>query len=190
MPRVSKDKMIQNRTRIEETTAKLIKEKGLKVSIADLMNASGLTHGGFYKHYSSKDELLTKICSLMFNASNEKWQKKVKDAPSHALARQVILEGYLSQQNKNNVAEGCPIPCLAMDISRHDTSEMIKNSFKQGIEQLLAILTTLEDTDTAEDDAIYDLSVMVGALLLARATSGELSNRFLSTAKSKLIADR
>lgn len=190
MPRVSKDKMFQNRVKIEETTAKLIKEQGLKVSIADLMNASGLTHGGFYKHYNSKDEFLTKICSLVFNNSNEKWQKRVKDAPSHAAARQSIIEAYLSQENKNNIGNGCPIPSLATDMSREETSDMIKKSFEQGVVRLLTILTTLEDSDAAKEDAIFDMSAMVGALLLARATSGELSDCFLSTVKSKLIAKK
>ena len=190
MPRVSKVKMIENREKIEETTAKLIKERGIKVSIADLMAASGLTHGGFYKHYSSKDEFLTKICALVFDNSKEKWQNRIKDAPSRSIARQAIIRAYLSQENKNNVGNGCPIPSIAVDISRHDTSEEMKASFEQGLEGLLDILTQLEDSDTAKEDAIYDMSAMVGALILSRATSGDLTNQFLSIVMSRLIAKK
>ena len=75
MPRVSKKLAIENRKNIEHATSRLIREKGFAVSVADLMKAAGLTHGGFYKHFQNKDELIDIACQDIFlqSVSNHKW---------------------------------------------------------------------------------------------------------------------
>ena len=74
MPRVSKEQTDLNRSAIENVSAKLFREKGFNgVSVSDLMAAAGLTHGGFYGHFSSKDELAAVACANAFDHAVERW---------------------------------------------------------------------------------------------------------------------
>lgn len=73
MPRVSKQLAAENRKKIENITSHLIRDRGFAVSVSDLMHAAGLTHGGFYKHFQSKDELIDIACKDTFEQSVRKW---------------------------------------------------------------------------------------------------------------------
>ncbi|WP_098729657.1 TetR/AcrR family transcriptional regulator [Acinetobacter baumannii] len=190
MPRVSKKEMENNRTHIEDNSSRLIREKGFQVSVAELMGASNLTHGGFYKHFQSKEELMGIACQKAFEESVKKWNKRVEDASNLDNARKSLIEGYLSRDNKNEPGNGCPISSLAIDVSREPLDAYVRVVFQDGIEKLLNILKETHPNliaESAGDSAINDLSCMVGALILARATDGELSEKFLTIAKAHLL---
>ncbi|HEY0207533.1 TetR/AcrR family transcriptional regulator [Acerihabitans sp.] len=193
MPRVSRAETERNRIAIEEASSRLFREQGLRVSVADLMGAVGLTHGGFYGHFASKDDLAAIACAKAFGDSVGRWHKRMAGTRDHASAHAELIEGYLLSQNLSAVGTGCPLAALATDVSREPEDKPVRQAFLQGLEQLVAILAgELRDTDTvtARETALAEISTMVGALVLARATKGhDLSGEIMASAKRHLLAD-
>src|ERR1700712_5572689 len=100
MPRVSRAEADSHREAITDASARLFKERGLKgVSVADLMGAAGLTHGGFYGHFESKDALAAVACAKAFEQSGTRWQARVDDSANSADALKSIARAYLSRRS-------------------------------------------------------------------------------------------
>lgn len=192
MPRVSRQQTDLNRVAIEESSSRLFRERGLKsVSVADLMAEVGLTHGGFYGHFESKDALAAVACERSFANSEARWKERVagKDGAS-ALA--AIVGSYLSTQSRNSPGTGCPTAGFIADVAREPAEAPIRAAYHEGVEKLLAVLASISHSgDEAADrrEALVQFSTMVGALMLARATNGTpLSNEILAAAKKSLAA--
>src|SRR5579862_2729177 len=101
MPRASKQEFQDHRAAITEASARLFREHGVdNVSVAELMAAAGLTHGGFYGHFASKDELAGAACRRAFGRSVERWKKRVADKDDHRAARSALTDSYLSSQSR------------------------------------------------------------------------------------------
>ncbi|BDT69090.1 hypothetical protein os1_32780 [Comamonadaceae bacterium OS-1] len=191
MPRVSRAQTDSNRTAIEEAASTLIRARGIQgVSVADLMAEVGLTHGGFYGHFASKDALAAVACERAFEQARERWTARVADqAP--AAARATLVNAYLSPQSRDSMATGCPLPALAGDVAREAPDKPIRAAYQAGIQGLLDILQAQQATGDANTDhhqALVDLSTLVGALLLSRATLGSaVSDELLATARAHLL---
>lgn len=191
MPRVSRAEAEQNRAIIEQVSARLFREQGFHgISVADLMSAAGLTHGGFYGHFESKDALAAIACTRAFEESTERWRKRADSAPDRATALEGMIEGYLSTRNRNAVGAGCPIAALATDVAREPEDKPVHKAFVAGFSEQLQILESVQPGDDAESnraDALAQMSMLVGALVLARATRGNaLSNEILTAAREHL----
>jgi TetR/AcrR family transcriptional repressor of nem operon len=192
MPRVSREQTDINRLAIEEASSRLFREQGIKaVSVADLMAAAGLTHGGFYGHFESKDALAAVACTNAFEQSAKRWEKRLggSAAPAEALAG--LFEAYLSQSNCSNPGAGCPIVGLGIDVAREPADKPIHAAYLSGLKQLLGLLTAAQGSGDAEEDrsaALVQMSMLVGAMVLARATSGDaLSGQVREAARSHLV---
>lgn len=158
--KVSREQMAENRRRILDAASRLFREKGFDaVSIAEVMNAAGLTHGGFYGHFSSKDDL-------------------VAQALAHVLAMgaggggdlRAYVDDYLSPRHRDNAAGGCPTAGLAADI-RHQTPAA-RSAMTEGLRsQIDCVSKALPELDAADRRraAIGSWAAMVGAVILARA---------------------
>ncbi len=191
MPRVSKEQANTHRTAVTEAAARLFRERGIRgVSVADLMGAAGLTHGGFYGHFHSKDALAAEACALAFESSAEKWAKRVNDNPDAQAARAALIEGYLSAKSRANPGTSCPMTALAADVAREAPEAPVRAVFAAGIEGLAQIFAGVEDRGGQAADrrcALADFSTMVGAMILARATAGQgISDELLSAARERL----
>jgi TetR/AcrR family transcriptional regulator, transcriptional repressor for nem operon len=191
MPRVSKLQSEQNRVAITEASGRLFRERGLDgVSVADLMAAAGLTHGGFYGHFESKDALAAAACARAFAVSADRWEKRVAEARDKNAARVAIIDNFLSTKSRNTPGQACPTATLAVDVARQSAEAPIRPAFAHGLEELLGILQTLQAGGGAAEDrreALADLATLVGAQILARATSQTgLSEEFLSAARARL----
>ena len=191
MPRASKQQVDQHRAAITEASARLFRERGIdNVSVAELMGAAGLTHGGFYGHFESKDELADEACRWAFNRSTERWKRRVSDKDDLASARVALTDNYLSSQSRSGPDGSCPATTLASDVARKSADASLRTAYAAGIEQLLAILTTVQDTGSARSDreaALGDFATMVGGLLLAKATQGQpISDEILGAARRRL----
>jgi TetR/AcrR family transcriptional repressor of nem operon len=194
MPRVSKAEAEKNRAAIEQVSSRLFREQGFHgVSVADLMGAAGLTHGGFYGHFESKDALAAIACARAFEESEARWSKRVDDAPDRAAALTALVDGYLSARNRNGPGSGCPVAALANDVAREPEGKPVRAVFHEGLENLLEILASVQpgDDDTQRrSTAIAQMATLAGALVLARATQGTpLSNEVLAATKAHLLAD-
>ena len=191
MPRVSREQADHNRTAITEASARLFREHGVdNVSVAELMAAAGLTHGGFYGHFESKEELAAEACRWSFGRSAERWKKRIADKDDPSAARAALTDNYLSSQSRSGPDGSCPATSLASDVARKTADAPIRAAYVAGLEELLKILAGVQDTGASRSDreaALADLATMVGGLMLAKATQGEpISDEFLSAARRRL----
>ena len=191
MPRVSRAEAESHRQQITEASARLFKERGINgVSVADLMGAAGLTHGGFYGHFESKDALAGVAVAHAFEQSAERWRKRVASQPDDAAGRALIVDKFLSTPSIREVGLGCPSVSLAADVARQPEAAPIRGAYLDGLEELLRILAGVEDGPDAaarRSAAVADYATMAGALMLARATEGApLSAEILAAARARL----
>jgi TetR/AcrR family transcriptional repressor of nem operon len=192
MPRVTRAEADSHREAITDASARLFKEHGLKgVSVADLMGAAGLTHGGFYGHFESKDALAGVAVAHAYEQATQRWHKRIAAKPDDAARRAVLVESYLTPQSLKNVGLGCPTVALAGDVAREPAQAPIRVAYLQGLDALMQILASVEARgDPAADRraALADYATMVGALTLARATAGTpLCDEILEAARERLL---
>ncbi|MCI1012901.1 TetR/AcrR family transcriptional regulator [Herbaspirillum sp. BH-1] len=194
MPRVTLEQAELNRDRIEHVSAQLFREMGIdRVSVIDLMKAAGLTHGGFYGHFKSKDELAAIACTRAFDLSRNKWHAQAAQSRSPTDAIEAIIGRYLSEENRDAPGKACPAAMLASDVARVDEDKPVRAAYRAGLDDLLDSLTALQPQSgpkTRRRRAIAQLSTMVGALLLARASGATaLSGEILDATRKELLSD-
>lgn len=188
MPRVSKELAIENKKKIERITSHLMREQGFALSVIDLMHAAGLTHGGFYKHFENKDELLDIACRQIFSESIAKWEKIIAESNSKNAALNKIIQSYLAEKNIKNSMDSCPVSTLSIDVAREQEDKYVKKSFAEGVTELLKILSQLDENNNNQQNkitqqAIVQLSLLSGALILARSVSDDLSLNIILSVK-------
>src|SRR5436309_11486102 len=104
--KVSREQAAQNRERIVETAAQLFRERGFEgIGVADLMKEAGLTHGGFYGHFGSKEELIAEASDRALAQSLARWDKLMARAPDDALS--AIAKAYLNGTHRDDPGAGC-----------------------------------------------------------------------------------
>ncbi|WP_421525145.1 TetR/AcrR family transcriptional regulator [Pseudomonas yamanorum] len=195
MPRVSRKQAELNREIIVEAATRLFRERGIHgISVSDVMAAAGLTHGGFYGHFESREALATEACNRAFEQSSERWQARVEQSPDPEAARLALIDPYLSAANRDNPGDSCPVAAFAGEMCHEAADSALQRSFIQGFEASMGILAATQTTGTPEGDrqaAIAQYAMMVGALTLARATKGNgLSDEFLAAARNLLIPEK
>ena len=178
----SQTQKTKNHQRIVRTAAKRFREKGLAgVGIADLMKEVGLTVGGFYKHFDSRDELVVEALRSAFGT----WRRQAEAARSGGppLTYAKLVDDYLSEAHRDHPGSGCAISALAGDVARSGkrTRSLLTEEIRTNC-QLIADLTPGEEEGQARSRAILTLSALVGAIGLSRAVSDEaLSREILKT---------
>ncbi len=192
MPRVSRAEAETHREQITDASARLFKERGLKgVSVADVMGAAGMTHGGFYGHFESKDALAGIAVAHAFGQSAERWHKRVAAEPDAPAGRAALIDKFLTSRSLRDVGLGCPSVSLATDVAREPAAAPIRAAYLDGLEALVQILAGVEDGADAgarRGAALADYATMAGALLLARATEGApLADELLAAARGRLL---
>jgi TetR/AcrR family transcriptional repressor of nem operon len=155
-----------------------------KIGIAGLMSKLGLTHGGFYAHFNSKDDLVAEAISHMFEDRLEAFRKCMAGLePAEGLASYIDL--YLSTRHRDRRDRGCPVASLASDIARMPLAA--RKRFELGIQRLtdaLADVLAALEKPQPEILAASVVAEMVGAMTIARAVSNaDLSERILDTAR-------
>ena len=183
MGRVSQAQAQENRQRVVAAAARLFRERGVQaVSVADLMAEVGLTHGGFYRQFASKEALLTEATVSAFaDLAGLLGELDAKHPDDHESAREDLIDYYLSTEHRDELGEGCPATGLASDIANEDTDGSARSSYADGV----GLFARWLSSDGSED--LATLSMLVGALTLARATAGSaLSERILTAAHDAL----
>jgi TetR/AcrR family transcriptional repressor of nem operon len=180
-----------------ETHAKLVKlagralrEKGPEgLSVAELMGSAGLTHGGFYAHFKSKDALLAEALQDIFEESDRKLGQMTEGLPPRA-ALASFVDSYLSPAHRDKASTGCPIVALNSDLPRQ--SKRFRAAFVAGVRQLIGNLADRIDASGIADGerlATLVLATMAGAVVLSRAVSNEgLSDALLASARENIKA--
>ncbi len=167
--KVSREQFAENRQSILDVAGRLFREKGFDgVSVVDIMKGAGLTHGGFYGHFASKDDLIAQACARALSGPAGAWTQIVKQRPDNAGA--AIVESYLSAKHRDRPGTGCLLAALGPDIARK--SKPVRQAFTEGVRARLAILATAmtgRSRAAKQRKALAVLSGLVGALILARA---------------------
>jgi TetR/AcrR family transcriptional regulator, transcriptional repressor for nem operon len=194
MARASKAQVETHHRLVIENSAKLMLERGIDgVSVADLMESAGLTHGGFYGHFDSKEQLAAQACGHAFDNSVAKWKKRVAGAATPAEGFKAIVDAYMSTRNRDNPGTSCPTPSLMADVAREPATSEVRERYRKGVDRLIDVLQSVQTSDDSargRSRAIAQFSMMVGALALARATAGgALSEEFLDSAREALMAE-
>lgn len=175
----------QTRDRIVQTTAARIREAGIDgVGVADLMKDAGLTHGGFYRHFSSREELLNEAVALALEDGGQHLANTIAGGGKAPLA--ALVDAYLSAAHRDSLATSCAVTTLAADVAR--SSPEARAAYTMQVEQYLALiagsmLTSNRKSKGARRQAVAALCVLVGAVSLARAVADEqLSREILKSA--------
>lgn len=185
--RVSREKSVESRERILEAAASLFREKGFDgIGLADIMKAAGLTHGGFYGHFGSKEDLEAEALSLALARSGTVWSQLVDSAAARPLA--ALASYYLTPDHRESVGEGCAFAALGADTARK--GERVRSALTAGLEPFLALLSNVvpgRSKVQRRRKAIATLAEMVGAIILARAVDDPaLSDEILAATSRNL----
>jgi len=184
--RVSKAQAQANREHIVETASELFRERGFDgVGVADLMAAAGFTHGGFYKHFGSKADLMAEASANSLGRSL---------AVAETLDVKGFIDLYVSREHRDGRGDGCTMAALCGDAARQP--DELKATFADGIERTLQTLGAKYPTDvTAAPDVarlkmIGLLAQAVGAVVLSRACPDDsaLADEILAVCHAQMLA--
>ena len=181
----SRAEKVRTHRRIVALASKRFREKGLAgIGIADLMKEAGLTVGGFYKHFSSRDDLVAEAMSSALG----NWKRKADAAASggRPLTFDSLVDDYLSEAHRDRPGTGCAVGALAGEFARSDkrTRALVSQEAQENIQLLATLLRggSEKDKSTGRSRAIMTYCALVGAIGMARAVSDEhLSLEILKT---------
>lgn len=183
--KVSREQFAENRERILAEAGNLFREKGFDgVGIADIMNAAGLTHGGFYRHFASKDELAAQTCRQAMDGTAQRWADLLQGDGAQPL--ETLLRRYLSEQHRDHMGRGCMFAALAGDAARQE--EGVRQAYTDGLSRLLDMLAACIPgrlRQTRRRQAIATMAEMVGAVILARAVDDPILSKEILTATAQ-----
>ena len=191
MARASKEQVGLNRKAVTTSAARLFRERGFSgVSVNELMADVGLTPGGFYSQFDSREELAALACEEAFSIPNAKWRERLDASAKPQTLLKHYLDGYLSTAERDCVGVSCAAASLATDVGREKPEHPAHDAFVAGLEGMIENVRDLIKAaghSPDRDDAIAAVAMLVGALTLARATkSDKLSIRILAAARRKM----
>ncbi|HZY50018.1 MAG TPA: TetR/AcrR family transcriptional regulator [Devosia sp.] len=183
--RVSREKAAENRERVVAVAAEQFRAHGFDgIGVADLMKAAGLTHGGFYGQFASKDDLAAEAATRAFAETTASLRTRAL-ATDDPFATAVSL--YLSAAHRDSPDRGCAIAALSQDAARG--SPKLRAAFEAGIGGYLELIEELSGGTREQATAIY--ATLVGGLTLARTvTDPALSDAILASTKAAALAMR
>jgi TetR/AcrR family transcriptional regulator, transcriptional repressor for nem operon len=182
--RKSRQEAARTRERIIEAAAAEFRRNGIEATgLAEVMQAAGLTHGGFYKHFTSKNQLVAEACGLAIDSMANAPEAKEGDL-------QALAAGYLSAGHRDNPSGGCPFAALGSELARADeNTRTVATAGLLKIVDLVARQYRDVRPDVARRRALVAFSTLVGALTLARlVTDPKLSNLLLREATRSVAA--
>jgi TetR/AcrR family transcriptional repressor of nem operon len=186
--KVSRAEAAQNRERVIETAAKLFRERGFDgIGVAELMKSAGLTHGGFYGNFTSKEDLMALACARAMEGSLSTMHQLAERDGEKALSSFASI--YLSSGHRDQPGAGCALAALGAEAARHGSA--VRGALTQGLRSMIDVLMQLapgKSRRSKRDKALTTLASMVGALVLARAVDdAELSEQVLQTVLASIV---
>ncbi|MEU2618256.1 TetR/AcrR family transcriptional regulator [Streptomyces sp. NPDC007157] len=178
-----------SRERVLRIASRKVRTDGIgRLGIADLMKEAGLTHGGFYKHFTSRDDLVTQAAAAALTEGSAKMERAARKNDRDARAG--LIDAYLGKQHRDTPATGCALVPLGAAAGRDGTAGdlHIKDAYERQVRAYLDLIAGLDDDATdARAEAMLTLSALVGAVLMSRAVADEeLSDELLETVNDQL----
>ena len=186
--RVSRKEAEANRERIVEVASKLYRKHGFEgIGVADIMKEAGLTHGGFYGHFSSKDDLAAEACTSAVRGSMDSWI-----GASEKAGFETVVRKYLTPQHRAGRAKGCLFAALGSDIVRQPRT--VRHAMTEGFRTMIDKFARMLPGRSAEarrERALATMAGLVGALILSRAVDdSELSDQILEASAKTFVRPR
>jgi TetR/AcrR family transcriptional regulator, transcriptional repressor for nem operon len=188
--RYSKEHKQETHARIVKKASIRLREKGAHgIGVADLMKEAGLTHGGFYAHFDSREALVIEAFAYAMDRSTERWRKMAEQTPPDKRLA-AIVESYLTPIHRDDPGHGCAVPTLGAEIARE--SLKTRKAFSAKLEQMIDVMADqVPDVPrkAARKQAMATLAAMIGTLVLSRiAGSGEFSDEILGAGRDAVLS--
>jgi TetR/AcrR family transcriptional regulator, transcriptional repressor for nem operon len=184
----SQEEKAKSHQRIVEIAARRIRESGTDgPGVAEIMSEAGLTHGGFYKHFGSRDDLVAEAVEAAIEQGRERLDSRTEGAADPLAA---FVDGYLSAEHRDDPGTGCSVVALGADATRAD--DRVRAAYRGQVESYIARMEGLLGGDEeVRRRAIAAVTSMVGALLISRAVDDEaLSDEILAAVRATVESDR
>lgn len=188
--RYSKEHKQETHARIVRKASVRLREKGAHgIGVADLMKEAGLTHGGFYAHFDSREALVIEAFNYAMDRSTERWRKLAEETPPEKRFA-AIVDSYLTTLHRDDPGHGCAVPTLGPEIARE--SAKTRKAFAARLEEMIEMMADqLPELPrkAARAQAIAAIATMAGAVVLSRvAGSGEFSEEILAVGREAVLS--
>jgi len=188
--RYSKEHKQETHARIVKKASVRLREKGAHgIGVADLMKEAGLTHGGFYAHFDSREALVIEAFGYAMDRASEHWRNMTAEIPPEKRLS-AIVDSYVSATHRDDPGRGCAVPTLGAEIARE--SAKTRKAFAAKLDQMIDLVADqIPDVPrkTARRQAMGTMATMMGALVMSRvAGSGELSDEILASGREAALA--
>lgn len=187
--RYSREHKLETHARIVKKASVRLREKGAHgIGVADLMKDAGLTHGGFYAHFDSREALVIEAFTHAMDRSTERWRKLAEQTPPEKRLASIV-NSYLTPVHRDDPGHGCAVPALGAEIARESpkTRRVFAGRLEQMIDMLAAQIPGVPPK-AARKQAMAALATMMGALVLARiAGSGDFSEEILAAGRDAVL---
>ena len=187
--RYSKEHKQETHARIVKRASVRLREKGAHgIGVADLMKEAGLSHGGFYAHFDSREALVIEAFAYAMDRSTERWRKIAEQTPPDKRLASIV-DTYLTPVHRDDPGHGCAVPTLGAEIARE--SPKTRRAFAAKLDQMIDMMADqILDVPrkAARKQAIAALTTMMGTLVLSRiAGSGEFSDEILGAGREAVL---
>jgi TetR/AcrR family transcriptional repressor of nem operon len=187
--RYSREHKLETHARIVKKASMRLREKGAHgIGVADLMKEAGLTHGGFYAHFDSREALVIEAFGYAMDRAAERWRKVVEQVPPDKRLS-TIVEGYLTSQHRDDPGSGCTVPTLGAEIARE--SPKTRRAFAAKLEQMVEMMADQilgVPRKVARKQAMAALATMIGTIVMSRiAGTGEFSDGILGAGREAVL---
>jgi TetR/AcrR family transcriptional regulator, transcriptional repressor for nem operon len=179
--KVSRAQAAENRERILDVATRLFRERGIDgIGVSDLMQAAGLTHGGFYGHFESKEDLVAQACARAVSRMRQNWTNVVDQSTGDPL--EALAATYLTPKHRDGAGRGCPMAALGPEIARQGPT--VRRAFTDELRPFLDYLSRVvqgSSNNLRRQKALAAYAGLVGALVVSRAVDDpDLSNEILA----------
>ncbi|MFJ1254133.1 TetR/AcrR family transcriptional regulator [Cupriavidus sp. CuC1] len=179
----SKAETAETRRRIVEIAVREFRRNGIHATgVSEIMAAAGLTHGGFYRHFASKDQLVAEACAASMESLVQTAEAAAEGGTEAFLNH---IRDFLSAEYRDDRLGGCPLVALGSELARADDDA--RRAASNGFRGLIDVISEYFDSEEAKGGAIFTLSAMIGAVTMSRIIDDpQLSNQILEEAKKRL----
>ncbi len=190
--RRSREEAAKTRQEIIKAASTLLRERGLHgISVAELMSEIGLTHGGFYTHFDSKEALASEAIEAAFGESVRGWHKVLESARTKS-GFASLVDLYLGEKHLRDPGTGCAVPALGSEIAR--AGPVVRENVAKGINEMIEIFSKqIEDTspERKKERAIATVACLVGAIVMARCVNDRTTAQsYLEGTRRQLLSNQ
>ena len=190
--RRSREEAAKTRQEIIKAASTLLRERGLHgTSVAELMSEIGLTHGGFYTHFDSKEALASEAIEAAFGESVRGWHEVLESARTKS-GFASLVDLYLGEKHLRDPGTGCAVPALGSEIAR--AGPVVRENVAKGINEMIEIFSKqIEDTspERKKERAIATVACLVGAIVMARCVNDRTTAQsYLEGTRRQLLSNQ